>query len=84
MTKLAGGGVVREPTVHREVLFRVLERDYSSMGFKPCGLCPSPLKGPAGNIEYLVHYRPCNEVSGFKLEDSIEEVLDKVESSWKE
>jgi 23S rRNA (cytidine1920-2'-O)/16S rRNA (cytidine1409-2'-O)-methyltransferase len=48
------GGVVRDPAVHREVLEAVL-RAARLAGFAPLGVTPSPLRGPAGNIEYLAH-----------------------------
>ena len=45
-------GIVRDPLVHREVIEKILL--YSqSIGFEILGLTFSPIKGPAGNIEYL-------------------------------
>lgn len=52
--KVEKGGVVRDPGVHREVILKVIDRA-KDMGFRTKGLTPSPLKGPAGNIEYFVH-----------------------------
>lgn len=72
------GGVVRDPKVHREVLLRVVGQDYSAAGFCPVGIHPSPLKGPAGNIEYLVHYRNESSESDFRLEERVEQALEKV------
>ncbi|MEA3340978.1 MAG: TlyA family rRNA (cytidine-2'-O)-methyltransferase, partial [Chloroflexota bacterium] len=46
------GGVVRDPDVHRRVLERVLNAA-AELGLGLCGLMPSPLRGPAGNIEFL-------------------------------
>ena len=47
-------GVIREPAVHQEVLdnFVALARE---LGFTILGLTFSPVKGPAGNIEFLGH-----------------------------
>jgi 23S rRNA (cytidine1920-2'-O)/16S rRNA (cytidine1409-2'-O)-methyltransferase len=46
------GGVVRDPAVHRRVLERVLGiAARSGLGLR--GLMPSPLRGPAGNVEFL-------------------------------
>ncbi len=46
------GGVVRDPAVHRRVLTDIL--DFAqSLGFQVRGLTTSPLKGPAGNLEFL-------------------------------
>lgn len=46
------GGVVRDPAVHRRVLERVLGIA-AELGLGLCGLMPSPLRGPAGNVEFL-------------------------------
>jgi len=46
------GGVVRDPDVHRRVLEHVL-RVAGDLDLGLCGLMPSPLRGPAGNIEFL-------------------------------
>jgi 23S rRNA (cytidine1920-2'-O)/16S rRNA (cytidine1409-2'-O)-methyltransferase len=50
----APGGVVREPSVHREVLLAALA-DVRAAGLVPLGLSASPLLGPAGNREFFVH-----------------------------
>jgi 23S rRNA (cytidine1920-2'-O)/16S rRNA (cytidine1409-2'-O)-methyltransferase len=54
------GGVVRDPDVHREVLSRVLTAA-GAADLTAVGVTPSPITGPAGNIEYLVHLRPGTE-----------------------
>lgn len=47
-----GEGVIRDPVIHRQVLFDVL--DFAQrQGFSVRGLIRSPLKGPKGNIEFL-------------------------------
>ncbi len=46
------GGVVRDPAVHQRILEEVLAFAAES-GFSIQGLTQSPLKGPAGNIEFL-------------------------------
>lgn len=46
------GGVVRDRAVHQRVLERVLDVA-SGVGLGLLGLMPSPLRGPAGNIEFL-------------------------------
>lgn len=50
------GGVVRDPRIHR----RVLEEIWSlvaDLGLRVAGLIPSPLLGPAGNVEFLIWLR---------------------------
>jgi 23S rRNA (cytidine1920-2'-O)/16S rRNA (cytidine1409-2'-O)-methyltransferase len=50
------GGIVRDPAVHATVLRDVLDAA-ASAGLEPRALTPSPITGPAGNIEYLAHLR---------------------------
>lgn len=52
--KVGKKGVVREPAVHKEVIESVM--DYAvSIGFGIKNLEFSPIRGPEGNIEYLLH-----------------------------
>ena len=54
--KVGKKGVVRERVVHEEVVRKIL--DYAdSIGFDVLSLEYSPIKGPEGNIEYLMHIR---------------------------
>ncbi len=60
--KVGKNGVVREPEIHREVIHKIV--DYAaSVGFEVVNLDYSPIKGPEGNIEYLVHIRKAEEIS---------------------
>ncbi|ADZ83475.1 TlyA family RNA methyltransferase [Cellulosilyticum lentocellum] len=53
-------GVVRKAKVHEEVIHHVW--NYSkSLGFGIRGLDFSPIKGPEGNIEYLIHLKKQGE-----------------------
>ena len=52
--KVGKKGVVRDPDVHREVIVKILTF-LDSIGFYIYGLDHSPIKGPEGNIEYLVY-----------------------------
>ncbi len=51
--KVGKNGVVREPKIHKEVLCRVTEAAQEA-GFTVLGLDVSPVKGPSGNIEFLL------------------------------
>jgi 23S rRNA (cytidine1920-2'-O)/16S rRNA (cytidine1409-2'-O)-methyltransferase len=51
-----GKGVVRDPTVHREVLLDVL-KESKHEGYQVQGLIRSPLLGPKGNVEFLAWFR---------------------------
>jgi 23S rRNA (cytidine1920-2'-O)/16S rRNA (cytidine1409-2'-O)-methyltransferase len=47
------GGVVRDPSVHRRVLLDLWAWTIAN-GLTPLGLTPSPIRGPAGNVEFLL------------------------------
>ena len=65
--KVGKKGVVREPEIHREVIEKVI--DYAdSLGFDVLNLEFSPIKGPEGNIEYLVYI----EKNPDKIADTME------------
>ena len=67
--KVGKKGVVREESTHKEVVNSIvnylLEHDLNILG-----VSYSPIKGPEGNIEYLVYFTKNKEkVSNFKMED---------------
>ena len=52
--KVGKKGVVREPEIHEEVIHKIVI--YAELvGFSVKGLTFSPVKGPEGNIEYLIY-----------------------------
>lgn len=54
--KVGKKGVVRDDNVHREVIEMIM--NYAeSIGFSLLHLDYSPIKGPEGNIEYLLHLK---------------------------
>ena len=53
-------GVVRDLKVHRDVIVRVCSQ-MESKGMKICGLDYSPIKGPEGNIEYLLYMKKAGD-----------------------
>ena len=63
-------GVVRDPATHREVLHNAMGYAAAN-GFKVCGLDFSPVKGPEGNIEYLMFVQKSDEPGA--LDDSVAE-----------
>lgn len=65
--KVGKKGVVRERSVHLEVI-RMVAAFAGSIGFEALHLEFSPIKGPEGNIEYLLHLR--NDASGNVYENS--------------
>jgi 23S rRNA (cytidine1920-2'-O)/16S rRNA (cytidine1409-2'-O)-methyltransferase len=50
------GGVVRDPAVHERVLLEV-ENAARALGLENLGSIPSPILGPEGNREFLLHLR---------------------------
>lgn len=54
--KVGKKGVVRDKAVHSEVIEKVLGYAVAA-GFQALGLDFSPVKGPEGNIEYLVYLK---------------------------
>ena len=59
--KVGKKGVVREKSTHYEVIEFVLSYAVS-IGFQVLNLDFSPIKGPEGNIEYLVHLQKTEEI----------------------
>lgn len=65
--KVGKNGVVRETATHREVIEKVV--DYADLiGFEVLHLEHSPIKGPEGNIEYLLHIRKWENIPDETLE----------------
>lgn len=70
--KVGKKGVVREIRTHYEVIEMVLSYALS-IGFEVLALDYSPIKGPEGNIEYLVHLKKSDKTG----------TLDEVAIDWK-
>lgn len=83
--KVGKKGVVREPEIHREVVRRIV-RFCEGAGFQVQGLDFSPVKGPEGNIEYLMLLRngglrtPVEEPAFDELVKASHAALDKKEA----
>lgn len=82
--KVGKKGVVREKSVHLEVI-EMVASFAGSIGFESLHLEFSPIKGPEGNIEYLLHLRNCTDGSTFandtigasEIVEKAHETLDK-------
>ena len=72
--KVGKKGVLRDKAVHEEVVERIIEFA-SQNGFFVKNLEYSPIKGPEGNIEYLVYIRK-DETGGVDAAVDIEAVVD--------
>lgn len=71
-TDVGGGGVVRDPDVWRRVLGEVIAA-CRAQGVGVLGLVASPLRGPAGNVEFLLHARRGVDGAAIDLEGAIEQ-----------
>jgi 23S rRNA (cytidine1920-2'-O)/16S rRNA (cytidine1409-2'-O)-methyltransferase len=65
--KVGKKGVVREPQIHKEVIRKVADCALG-LGFAVKGLDYSPIKGPEGNIEYLLFLQKTDSEGGLSDE----------------
>ncbi len=71
--KVGKKGVVRDPKVHCEVIGNVITAA-TNLGFGVMGLDYSPIRGPEGNIEYLIFLKKGEAgVSAFPIPETVEE-----------
>ena len=78
--KVGKKGVVREKSTHIEVIQMV--SDFAAEnGFEILDLDYSPIKGPEGNIEYLIHLKITNQPFEFDREEYNKKILEVVEAS---
>ena len=68
-------GVVRDPAIHREVLERTVD-NAAAVGLGTHGVIPSPLTGPEGNREFLVHLAPGR--GGAEIAERIAEIAQAI------
>ena len=79
--KVGKKGVVREQSVHQEVIEKIFTLA-DILGFQILGLEYSPIKGPEGNIEYLIHIEKNpedNEKTAEYTESYVESKLQKAQ-----
>jgi 23S rRNA (cytidine1920-2'-O)/16S rRNA (cytidine1409-2'-O)-methyltransferase len=55
--RVGKGGVVRDPTLHDEVCARIVGWLAAQPGWTVLGVTESPIRGPEGNVEFLVAAR---------------------------
>lgn len=78
--KVGKKGVVRDPGVHKEVIDMVIEYA-KSIELYPLKLSFSPVKGPEGNIEYLLYLTKSRKEFEALGDDSSINISDVVETS---
>jgi 23S rRNA (cytidine1920-2'-O)/16S rRNA (cytidine1409-2'-O)-methyltransferase len=69
--EVGSGGVVSDPQIWRSVLASVAAA-CSRRGMAPLGAMASPLRGPAGNVEFLLHLR-----RGEGQAEDVDEMVDR-------
>jgi 23S rRNA (cytidine1920-2'-O)/16S rRNA (cytidine1409-2'-O)-methyltransferase len=55
--RVGKGGVVRDPALHREVCERISAWLGAQSGWRVAGVIESPIRGPEGNVEFLIAAR---------------------------
>ena len=75
--KVGKKGVVRDKSVHQEVVEKI-RRFALENGYSVLGLTFSPVKGPEGNIEYLIYLEKAQEPC---QADGVPDAWDLVEAS---
>lgn len=68
--QIGKSGVVKDPNVHKTVIGNVLSMAKEN-GFGIRGLTYSPIKGPMGNIEYLMYIKNNSEDTVFSVPDTV-------------
>lgn len=75
--KVGKKGVVRDEKVHVEVIEKIFDF-IEILGFSYLALDYSPIKGPEGNIEYLIYIEKNESLTEEQLEDTENSVLSKL------
>ena len=73
--KVGKKGVVREKSVHEEVIEKVIEFALET-GFEVINLEYSPIKGPEGNREYLVYFTKNKDKESSFVREDIDAVVE--------
>ena len=74
-------GVVRDAQVHLDVVKEILHFIAADMGWTAQNLSFSPIKGPEGNIEFLVHILPKERATHSVTEQEAAEVVRQAHES---
>ncbi|WP_027937399.1 TlyA family RNA methyltransferase [Anaeroarcus burkinensis] len=74
-------GVVRDPAIHKQVIQKVLQTAVQ-LDFTPLGLTFSPIKGPEGNIEYLLHLGVSEETAAEEV--NVDAIVQEAHTHLKE
>ncbi|HDP79659.1 MAG TPA: TlyA family RNA methyltransferase [Spirochaetes bacterium] len=79
-------GVVKDPAAHSAIVLRVLE-SLEALNVRVRGLCASPIKGPAGNIEFFARVfvgQPADDIAKSTVSaEAVDEVVKKAHAELK-
>lgn len=76
-------GVVKDKKIHQKIIEKIMLFS-NSLCFRIQGIDYSPIKGPAGNIEYLIYLKKEEEKANFDLFSYREQIKQVVEKAYKE
>lgn len=76
-------GVVKDKKIHEKVIEKIILLA-NSLQFEISGLDYSPIKGPAGNIEYLLYLKKKSEKENLEIFSKREQIKQVVEKAHKE
>lgn len=77
--KVGKKGVVRDPNIHREIIQKVIT-EARELGFVVKGLDYSPVKGPEGNIEYLLYLAKEGSETEPEVDKLVQEANERLKS----
>ncbi|AOZ72818.1 TlyA family rRNA (cytidine-2'-O)-methyltransferase [Boudabousia tangfeifanii] len=78
--RLGAGGVVRDTALHESSILKVCHCG-QELGLKVHAVAPSPLPGPAGNVEYFIHFSKGEMPSQVSTELTGQELVDAVKTA---
>lgn len=73
-------GVVKDKKVHFNIISNIINQT-QKLNLKTLNLTFSPIKGPKGNIEYLIHFKKDEQNQSLIGENDIQKIIDEAFSS---
>ncbi len=77
-------GVVKDIKIHKKIVTEIVTK-INEIGFKIINITYSPIKGPAGNIEYLLYIEKTkdNLIEKFDIKSKIEDIVESAFNNLK-
>jgi 23S rRNA (cytidine1920-2'-O)/16S rRNA (cytidine1409-2'-O)-methyltransferase len=70
-------GVVRSPLIHKEIISEIISFISNETDLKVHAVEHSPIKGPKGNIEFLLYMSLENTIAGYNKELDVDKIVDR-------